>query len=74
MVVAERARGWLRAHPTGADALLAVLVFAVSLGPLLFEPSGEHVDLTPFAVVLLAGAFRMDMHFGEQQRTSPADT
>ena len=56
MVVAEGARGWLRTHPTGADALLAVLVFAVSLGPLLFEPSSEHVDLTPFAVVLLAVA------------------
>jgi hypothetical protein len=56
MVVAERARGWLRTHPTGADALLAVLVFAVSLGPFVNERSSDQFDLTPFAVVLLAGA------------------
>jgi signal transduction histidine kinase len=56
MVVAERARGWLRTHPTGADALLAVLVFTVSIGPLLYEPSSEQIELTPSAVVLLAVA------------------
>ena len=52
--MAERARGWLRTHPTGADVLLALLVFGVSLGPFLNEPSAEHLDFTPFAVVLLA--------------------
>lgn len=56
MVVAERARGWLRTHPTGADALLAVLVFAVSIGPLVYEPGTEEIELTPSAVVLLAAA------------------
>lgn len=56
MVVAQRARGWLRTHPTEADALLAVLVFAFSLGPLLYEPSSEDLDFQPSAVVLLAGA------------------
>ncbi|MDA0172588.1 histidine kinase [Solirubrobacter taibaiensis] len=53
MVVIKRVRGWLRAHPTGADALLALLVFVVAIGPGLNENS-EEIDLTPIAVVLAA--------------------
>lgn len=54
--MAERARGWLRARPIGADALLALLVFVVSLVPFVNDGPFKQFELTPFAGFLLVSA------------------
>lgn len=47
---------WLRAHPFGADALLAVLISVISLTFHLTEHAAEYHDPSAWGVVLTLGA------------------